>query len=74
MDCEMCEALLADYDRHVDVYTKAILNIREVVKADSTLMFQDGEGLKLACKDAREALMGHLRRDHRSPTARSASS
>ena len=64
MGCKTCEALLDAYNRCVRLYTKAVTKLLGTLGADSTTAHKDTEELRLACENAREAMMTHLSQDH----------
>ena len=64
MQCETCNALVAEYKRRVKVFTTEVLKTRGAVGPDATLATRDLNLLELNCQDAREAIVAHWRRDH----------
>ena len=64
MDCETCDALLADYKRSVHVFMNAVLTFRETEGDDSTMSVEEMDRLSQNCKDTSDALRAHWRQAH----------
>jgi hypothetical protein len=64
MECEIYDALLANYKLAVRLFTKAELSFRGAIRDDFRLALKELKRLKQACKDADNALMDHWRQDH----------
>jgi hypothetical protein len=74
VDCETCNALLADYRRAVSVFKDAVQNGAGATGPDSQPAGEEAVRLSKACKDAGDALIEHWRTDHRGLAAKSVSS
>ena len=72
--CEACNDLLGAYKRAVRLYKDAELGCRGLLGDDLRLALKELERLRLACRNADEALLSHLRQDHRDFAKKSGSS
>jgi hypothetical protein len=61
MECQTCDELLAVYRDAVSLYNNAD---RELLGGNFGLALQELKRLKQACRDADDALMEHLRKEH----------
>jgi hypothetical protein len=68
MNCKTCDDLLGAYQRAVHLYTTTVVNTAGLFGANRRLASQEAERLKLACRDADNALISHLHQDHGNPT------
>lgn len=64
MPCRTCDDLLAAYTSAVNLYTAAARDIETLVGDDFRLASKDTERLRLACRDADNALIAHFRQGH----------
>ena len=64
MDCKRCDELLAVYRRAISLYSTAQRRIRGLKGDDFILAFKELKRLKVECRNADDALMGHLGQDH----------
>ena len=62
--CKTCHDLLAAYKNAVRVYSDAELSCRGLLGDDFQRVRKEVERLRQACRDADDALIGHLHRDH----------
>jgi hypothetical protein len=74
VECETCDALLADYKRAVIAFKEAMQASAGGTGPDSQMARNEAVRLSRACKDASDALMGHWRTEHQGLAAKSGSS
>jgi hypothetical protein len=74
VECETCDALLAEYKRAVSAFKETMQATGGGAGPDSQMARNDAVRLSKACKDASDALMGHWRTEHRGLAAKSGSS
>jgi hypothetical protein len=65
MACKTCDGLLAAYNREVRLFGSAVSKLSGAVGNDSNLATQQAAHLLVKCQDAKDALLAHLRVDHR---------
>jgi len=65
MVCKTCDELLAAYKREVRLFMNAVLNIPGGFGDDSRVTHQVFDRFTQKCRGANEALMAHLRQEHR---------
>ena len=63
MECKTCDSLLADYKYSVKLFTEAVRHLPWLVGQERELARQKLEQLRLACRNADNALTAH-RRQH----------
>jgi hypothetical protein len=73
VDCETCNALLAEYRHAVGVFKDAVQNGAGATGPDSQLAGEEVVRFSKACQDAGDALIEHWRTDHRGLAAKSGS-
>ena len=61
MECKTCDSLLADYKYSVKLFTEAVRRLPGLVGHDRQLAHQKLEQLRLACRNADNALTAHSR-------------
>ena len=64
VNCKTCDALQADYQHAVTLYTNAERNLQGLREDDYKLAFEKAVQLRLACKDALAAVGRHWRQAH----------
>ena len=64
MVCKRCDDLLAAYKSAVRLYVDAERGCRGLLGDDLQRVRKEVERLRRACRDADEALIGHLRQAH----------
>ena len=64
MACKTCDDLLSAYKRSVGLFGNAVSKISGTVGGDSRLATQEAAHLLVKCRDASDALMAHLRKEH----------
>jgi hypothetical protein len=64
MECKMCDALVACYNRSVHVFVNAVLTFREAQGDDSAMSVEEADRLQLKFTDASRALTLHWRNEH----------
>jgi hypothetical protein len=69
MHCRTCDDLVAAYTSAVDLYTAVAQDIGTLVGDDFRLASKDAERLRLACRDADNALSAHFRQDSFVPSS-----
>ena len=65
MACKTCDELLAAYERGVTLFGNAVLKISGALGDDSRLAIQEAAHSLVQCRDANDALLAHLRHEHR---------
>ena len=64
MACKTCNGLLTAYNREVRLFGNAVSKISGAVGDDSRLATQEATQLLAKCRDAKEAVLAHLRQEH----------
>jgi hypothetical protein len=64
MECKTCKSLLADYQYSVKLFTDAVRRLRGLVGHDRELAHRKLEQLRLASRDANNALRAHRLQEH----------
>ena len=59
MDCKTCNGLLAEYEYSLKLFTDAVRRLPGLVGHDRELAHQKLEQLRLACRNADNALTAH---------------
>ena len=59
MECKTCDSLLADYKYSVKLFTDAVQRLPGLVGHDRELAHQKLEQLRVACRNADNALTAH---------------
>lgn len=59
MECKTCESLLADYKYSLKLFTDAVRRLPGLVGQDRELAHQKLEQLRVACRNADNALTAH---------------
>jgi hypothetical protein len=67
MACKTCDDLLSDYKREVRLFINVVLKIPGQLGDDSRVTPQEMDRLSQKCRGANEALLTHLRQEHRQP-------
>jgi hypothetical protein len=70
MECKTCDSLLADYKYSIQRFTEAVRCLPGLVGRDRELAHQKLEQLRLACRNADNALTAHRRQNHADLTAK----
>lgn len=64
MECQTCDALLAEYKQRIGLFTNAERRLRGTSGDDFRPVLIELKRLKQPCRDADNALIAHLRQDH----------
>lgn len=64
LDCKSCNDLLADYRRAVSVYKTTVRDSTTLQGVELRLASQEAERLRLACREADNALKAHWCPEH----------
>jgi hypothetical protein len=74
MQCKTCDSLLADYKYSFKLFTDAVRRLPGLAGHDRELTHLKLEELRMACRDADNALKAHRRQHHNSLAAKAGSS
>jgi hypothetical protein len=74
MACKRCDELLGAYRLSVSLFRESVFNFPPAAGKDFRTTSQQADRLRVKCKEDSDALMAHLRQDHRCLTQKARAS